>query len=97
MVCLVVSVGIIGAIAWPATIIAMAGVIDNPWNVCTQRATNAGLHLAEVLLSRQQVNIRPAWSYNKKRTPVTLYQIEGSVVMFKQLLVILNCCRGRDQ
>ena len=40
---------------WPAALIGMASVIDNPWSVCTQRSLLAGRQLAEVLLSRQQV------------------------------------------
>jgi len=43
------------AITWPAALISVAGVIDNPWSVCTQRTVLAGKHLADVLLSRQQV------------------------------------------
>ena len=30
--------GLIAAVAWPATLITAAGVIDNPWGVCLQRA-----------------------------------------------------------
>jgi len=47
--------GLLAAIAWPAALIGMASVIDNPWSVCTQRSLLAGRQLAEVLLSRQQV------------------------------------------
>ena len=46
---------LLAAIAWPAALIGMASVIDNPWSVCTQRSMLAGRQLAEVLLSRQQV------------------------------------------
>ncbi|XP_060588948.1 transmembrane and coiled-coil domain-containing protein 4-like [Ruditapes philippinarum] len=48
--------GIISAIAWPAALIAASGAIDNPWHVCTQRATETGKQLAEVLLAREQGN-----------------------------------------
>ncbi|XP_052821109.1 transmembrane and coiled-coil domain-containing protein 4-like isoform X2 [Mya arenaria] len=48
--------GIIAAIAWPSALISAAGVIDNPWHVCTQRATETGKQLAEVLLGREQGN-----------------------------------------
>lgn len=48
--------GLIAAIAWPSALVSAANVLDNPWNVCTQRATSTGKELAEVLLSRQQGN-----------------------------------------
>lgn len=46
--------GLIAAVAWPATLIGMASIIDNPWQVCLNRATKAGHRLAQVLRSRQQ-------------------------------------------
>ena len=48
--------GIIAAIAWPATLLSASSVIDNPWSVCTNRTVSAGRQLAEVLLARQQVH-----------------------------------------
>ncbi|KAL1442550.1 hypothetical protein MTO96_046366, partial [Rhipicephalus appendiculatus] len=40
---------------WPATLVMVAGVIDNPWGVCNRRsAGEVGRHLAEILLARQQ-------------------------------------------
>ncbi len=42
---------------WPATLLSVSSVIDNPWSVCTNRTVSAGRQLAEVLLSRQQVRI----------------------------------------
>lgn len=48
--------GLIAAIAWPSALVSAANVLDNPWNVCTQRATSTGKELAEVLLARQQGN-----------------------------------------
>ncbi|KAK3105277.1 hypothetical protein FSP39_021535 [Pinctada imbricata] len=67
--------GIISAIAWPGALLSVAGVIDNPWSVCIQRATAAGKQLAEVLLAREQGN-----------RPVTLvgYSL-GSRVIFSCL------------
>ena len=53
--CHVCEQGLLAAVAWPAALIGMASVIDNPWSVCTQRSMLAGRQLAEVLLSRQQV------------------------------------------
>ena len=47
--------GIIAAIAWPATLMSVSNMIDNPWSVCIQRATAAGKELAETLLAREQV------------------------------------------
>lgn len=29
--------GIISAIAWPASLVTLASVIDNPWGVCCRR------------------------------------------------------------
>lgn len=46
---------LLAAIAWPSALLGLASVIDNPWHVCTKRAENAGKHLAEVLVTRQQV------------------------------------------
>ena len=51
------STGLITAVAWPAALVSAANVLDNPWNVCIQRATSTGKELAEVLLARQQVNL----------------------------------------
>ncbi|XP_077975964.1 transmembrane and coiled-coil domain-containing protein 4-like isoform X2 [Styela clava] len=45
--------GLVAAVAWPASLLGAASVIDNPWSVCLQRATQVGKELAEVLLSRQ--------------------------------------------
>uniref|UniRef100_L7M7A7 Transmembrane and coiled-coil domain-containing protein 4 n=1 Tax=Rhipicephalus pulchellus TaxID=72859 RepID=L7M7A7_RHIPC len=46
--------GLITAITWPATLVMVAGVIDNPWGVCNRRSAEVGRHLAEILLARQQ-------------------------------------------
>ncbi|KAH7637741.1 duf726 domain-containing protein [Dermatophagoides farinae] len=46
--------GIMAAIAWPATLLTISSVIDNPWGVCISRSAEVGKFLAEVLLSRQQ-------------------------------------------
>ncbi|CAN8016945.1 unnamed protein product, partial [Ixodes persulcatus] len=46
--------GLIAAITWPATLVMVAGVIDNPWGVCIRRSAEVGRHLAEILLARQQ-------------------------------------------
>jgi len=50
---------VMAAIAWPAALISIANIIDNPWDVCVGRSAQAGKHLAEVLISRQQGK-RPA-------------------------------------
>uniref|UniRef100_H2YRX6 Transmembrane and coiled-coil domain-containing protein 4 n=1 Tax=Ciona savignyi TaxID=51511 RepID=H2YRX6_CIOSA len=44
---------LIAAVAWPASIVSVAGVIDNPWSVCLQRSVQVGRQLAEVLLARE--------------------------------------------
>ncbi|XP_034275793.1 transmembrane and coiled-coil domain-containing protein 4 isoform X1 [Pantherophis guttatus] len=49
-----VLAGIVTALTWPASLLAVAGVIDNPWGVCLHRSTEVGKHLAQILLSRQQ-------------------------------------------
>ncbi|XP_075462152.1 transmembrane and coiled-coil domain-containing protein 4 isoform X2 [Ascaphus truei] len=46
--------GIVTALTWPASLITVASVIDNPWGVCLSRSAEVGKHLAQILLSRQQ-------------------------------------------
>lgn len=46
--------GLMTAIAWPASLVSAAAVIDNPWSVCLQRSREVGKQLAEVLLAREQ-------------------------------------------
>uniref|UniRef100_A0A673ISS5 Transmembrane and coiled-coil domain-containing protein 4-like n=1 Tax=Sinocyclocheilus rhinocerous TaxID=307959 RepID=A0A673ISS5_9TELE len=46
--------GIVAALTWPASLLAVASVIDNPWGVCLSRSAEVGKHLAQVLRSRQQ-------------------------------------------
>ncbi|XP_076874529.1 transmembrane and coiled-coil domain-containing protein 4 [Brachyhypopomus gauderio] len=46
--------GIVTALTWPASLLAIASVIDNPWGVCLSRSAEVGKHLAQVLRSRQQ-------------------------------------------
>ncbi|KAF3696574.1 Transmembrane and coiled-coil domain-containing protein 4 [Channa argus] len=46
--------GILTALTWPASLLAAASVIDNPWCVCLNRSAEVGKHLAQVLRSRQQ-------------------------------------------
>lgn len=46
--------GVMAAIAWPTALISMANILDNPWDVCIGRSAEAGKHLADVLMSRQQ-------------------------------------------
>ena len=43
------------AVTWPAALLSVSQVIDNPWSVALQRAVAAGRQLAEVLLGREQV------------------------------------------
>lgn len=47
--------GIVTALTWPASLLAVASIIDNPWCVCLNRSAEVGKHLAQVLRSRQQV------------------------------------------
>lgn len=46
--------GIVAALTWPASLLSVANVIDNPWGVCLYRSAEVGKHLAHILLSRQQ-------------------------------------------
>nr|XP_015192426.1 PREDICTED: transmembrane and coiled-coil domain-containing protein 4 [Lepisosteus oculatus] len=46
--------GILTALTWPASLLAVASVIDNPWGVCLSRSAEVGKQLAQVLRSRQQ-------------------------------------------
>lgn len=46
--------GVMAAIAWPTALLSMANIIDNPWDCCVGRSAEAGKHLADVLMSRQQ-------------------------------------------
>lgn len=48
-----VLAGLMSAIAWPLALLGSSSIIDNPWNVCTRRATEVGEHLAELLLARK--------------------------------------------
>lgn len=46
--------GLVSAISWPAGLLGLASIIDNPWGVCLRRSAQVGKQLAEVLLSRNQ-------------------------------------------
>ncbi|XP_063001549.1 transmembrane and coiled-coil domain-containing protein 4 [Elgaria multicarinata webbii] len=46
--------GIVAALTWPASLLAVASVIDNPWGVCLHRSAEVGKHLAQILLGRHQ-------------------------------------------
>ncbi|XP_022665617.1 transmembrane and coiled-coil domain-containing protein 4-like isoform X2 [Varroa destructor] len=76
--------GLIAAVAWPATLIMVAGAIDNPWSVCQRRSAQVGRHLAEVLLQRQH-----------GRRPVTLigFSLGARVIYYclKELSARENC------
>lgn len=65
--------GIVTALTWPASLLTIANVIDNPWGVCLSRSAEVGKHLAQVLLSRQQ-----------GRRPVTLvgFSLGARVIYF---------------
>ncbi|KAE8594674.1 hypothetical protein XENTR_v10019744 [Xenopus tropicalis] len=69
----VIPAGIVTALTWPASLITVASVIDNPWGVCLSRSAEVGKHLAHILLSRQQ-----------GRRPVTLigFSLGARVIYF---------------
>ncbi|XP_069774901.1 transmembrane and coiled-coil domain-containing protein 4 isoform X2 [Narcine bancroftii] len=76
--------GIVTALMWPASLLTVASVIDNPWGVCLSRSAEVGKHLAHVLLSRQQ-----------GRRPVTLvgFSLGARVIYFclQELLQEKDC------
>ncbi|OUC45480.1 putative radical SAM methylthiotransferase, MiaB/RimO family, partial [Trichinella nativa] len=45
--------GVMSAVAWPVSLLGVASVIDNPWNVCIRRSQEVGEQLSQILLSRQ--------------------------------------------
>ncbi|XP_073937265.1 transmembrane and coiled-coil domain-containing protein 4 isoform X5 [Castor canadensis] len=65
--------GIVAALTWPASLLSVANIIDNPWGVCLHRSAEVGKHLAHILLSRQQ-----------GRRPVTLigFSLGARVIYF---------------
>ncbi|XP_065181402.1 transmembrane and coiled-coil domain-containing protein 4-like [Sycon ciliatum] len=52
---------LLSAIAWPVTLLQLASVIDNPWQICLNRAEDAGRLLADALRTSKDA-----------RRPVTL-------------------------
>ncbi|KAG8506643.1 Transmembrane and coiled-coil domain-containing protein 4 [Galemys pyrenaicus] len=73
--------GIVAALTWPASLLAVANVIDNPWGVCLHRSAEVGKHLAHLLLSRQQT---PAYFLPQGRRPVSLigFSLGARVIYF---------------
>ena len=41
------------AVTWPAALLSISSVIDNPWSVCCRRSSEVGKELANVLRTRQ--------------------------------------------
>lgn len=41
------------AIAWPATLLTLSSMIDNPWSCSVRRSADCGRYLAETLLNRE--------------------------------------------
>ncbi|XP_064137464.1 transmembrane and coiled-coil domain-containing protein 4 isoform X3 [Loxodonta africana] len=81
--------GIVAALTWPASLLAVANVIDNPWGVCLHRSAEVGKHLAHILLSRQQSKtdlpaLRPRCSQWEGQRPVTLigFSLGARVIYF---------------
>ncbi|KAL1465220.1 hypothetical protein WDU94_004807 [Cyamophila willieti] len=78
--------GIISAIAWPSSLLALSSVIDNPWGVCCRRAVQVGKQLAEILLTKTHGN-----------RPVTLigYSLGARVIYYcLREMSSRNCCQG---
>jgi len=51
------------AMQWPLTLLSLADLIDNPWNMAADRAQKAGKILAEVLMQ-----VRPSKSLSSTET-----------------------------
>jgi hypothetical protein len=45
--------GLLAAVTWPASLVSLSSIVDNPWGVCLRRSAQVGRHLAHVLLSKQ--------------------------------------------
>ncbi|KAJ7306614.1 hypothetical protein JRQ81_010016 [Phrynocephalus forsythii] len=81
-----VLAGIITALTWPASLLTVAGVIDNPWGVCLHRSAEVGKQLAQILLG---------WHQGKR--PVTLigFSLGARVIYFcLQEMAKEKDCRG---
>ncbi|XP_020637802.3 transmembrane and coiled-coil domain-containing protein 4 [Pogona vitticeps] len=81
-----VLAGIVTALTWPASLLAVAGVIDNPWGVCLHRSAEVGKQLAQILLGRHQ-----------GKRPVTLigFSLGARVIYFcLQEMAKEKDCRG---
>lgn len=46
-----VLAGLMAAVAWPATLIKAASILDNPWSIALDRSWKAGKLLADILVS----------------------------------------------
>ncbi|KAI5755000.1 hypothetical protein M8J77_013236 [Diaphorina citri] len=78
--------GILSAIAWPSSLLALSSVIDNPWGVCCRRAVQVGQQLAEILLTKAHGN-----------RPVTLigYSLGARVIFYcLREMSTRNSCEG---
>ena len=74
------SAGIISAVTWPASLVTLASVIDNPWGVCCRRSAAVGRQLAILLQQRQH-----------GRRPVTLIGFSlGARVIYYCLKELVN-------
>ncbi|XP_060614808.2 transmembrane and coiled-coil domain-containing protein 4 [Anolis sagrei] len=81
-----VLAGIVTALTWPASLLTVASVIDNPWGVCLHRSAEVGKQLAQILLGRHQ-----------GRRPVTLigFSLGARVIYFcLQEMAKEEDCRG---
>ena len=70
--------GLMTAIQWPMALSKLGYIIDNPWNVSLDRAWNAGLILADTLMSR-----------NLGERPVTLMGFSLGAAVIHSCLVEL--------
>lgn len=70
--------GLMTAIQWPMALSKLGYIIDNPWNVSLDRAWNAGLILADTLISR-----------NLGERPVTLVGFSLGAAVIHSCLVEL--------
>lgn len=66
------------AIAWPATLLTLSSMIDNPWSCSVRRSADCGRYLAETLLNREH-----------GKRPVSFLSVFGHcLVIFEDLFYI---------
>lgn len=79
-----IAASLVAAIAWPAALLNVASILDNPWSIGMDRSRKAGVILAEILLS-----------YPQGHRPVTLVGSSlGARTIFYCLLELAKRAQG---